>query len=78
MPNELGTPRDLLAPHDLSRRVLVASDQGNTVTHPPTWYLEWPCYGDMDCHCSPECSAKIEKQERALAVEGKKVKGKTK
>ena len=31
--------------------------------HPPKWYLEWPCWNDMDCHCSPECSARIEAQE---------------
>ena len=44
-----------------------AKSMSNSVKDaPPAWYLAWPCWEDMDCHCSAECSAKIEKQELAL------------
>ena len=38
-------------------------------TAPIVHVIEWPCYGDMDCHCCDDCTAKIEAQELELELE---------
>jgi hypothetical protein len=33
---------------------------------PTIHHIEWPCWGDLDCHCCGSCSATIATQEAEI------------